>query len=72
MGLSFPGFGETVKPTSPAGPCISLLLSFGRLGASVFAPWGTISAPREHTSGLPWRTKEAAGWTRSGLEQDAH
>ena len=52
--------------------CRPSQLPFGGLG------WGTIVAPWEPpgnhfgSSGPPWRTIGAAGWTRGGPEQDFH
>ena len=39
--------------------------AIGELGASILALWFG-------TSGPPWRTVGAAGWTRGGPEQDFH
>ena len=44
------------RPLPPA-PFSSSQLPFGRLGASILAPWGTVLAPRKHLGG-PWKQQD--------------
>ena len=49
-------FSEGLRPLPPA-PFNSSRLPFGRLAASILAPWGTILAAWEHL-GAPWEQQD--------------